>query len=199
MLDSNVTDTYFRNCTFKNNTKSYIVLLNSAGSFYFIDNVFMNGTIQTQTPNTKCFMTGNFIAYSSYSFLQVTAASLLLFQNNTVTTLKTEFISLGSSDIQSLVVINNYFTGSNERYSLVNLNQPIIFTAYNNVLPQKVYVYDGIIPKNVRISQGGVSSLMCSADLPQYPKKGDIVYRQEDGGLHIYTPSGWRKVLTTVE
>lgn len=197
VFDSNVTATYFRNCTFKNNTKSYVVLLNSAGSFYFIDNVFMNGTIQTQTSNTKCFMIGNFIAYSSYSFLQVTAASLLLFQNNTVTTLKTEFISLGSSSINSLVVINNYFTGSNERYSLVNLTQPIIFTAYNNVLPQQVYVYDGIIPKNVRISQGGVSSLMCSKDLPQYPKKGDIVYKQEDGGLYIYTPSGWRKVLTT--
>lgn len=199
VFDSNVTDTYFRNCTFKNNTKSYVVLLNSAGSFYFIDNVFMNGTIQTHTPNTKCFMTGNFIAYSSYSFLQVTAASLLLFQNNTVTTLKTEFISLGGSSIKSLVVINNYFTGINGRYSLVNLTQPIILTAYNNVLPQEVYVYDGVIPKNVRISQGGVSSLMCSKDLPQYPKKGDIVYRQEDGGLHIYTPSGWRKVLTTVE
>lgn len=196
VFDANVTSTYFRNCTFNNNENSFIVLLNSNGPFYFINNVFMNGVIQTQTPNTNCYMVGNFIRYSAYSFLQLTAAHIFLFQNNTVTTLKNEFISLGSRSITSLTVINNYFTGSNARYSLVNLTQPIVLTAYNNVLPQNVYVYDGTIPKNVRISQGGVASLMCSADLPQYPKKGDMVYRQEDGGLYIYAPSGWRKILT---
>lgn len=188
-----------KDCLFNCVDTGYIILLNANGIQNVIGCTFIDGYIQTFNNQGTYNILSNNISYNKTQFLQLSHANIVNFINNIVNKTKSQFIVLSSSDIAEVNVAGNIFNDeSNTRISLINLNNNTTtkINIYNNTMTEQAYVYDGNPTTNCRISQGGIGGLY-TANLPNNPCKGDMIFISSTGKVAVYTSAGWRYIATT--